>query len=329
LATSALRRATRRSRFGAIVARVGAEQASRLREAIGLRKRLQGATHRSFSTEQSLDYINSVYADYVSVARIPPGFLTGARVLEIGPGDNLGVAARFVADGAAEVVALDRFSTWRDYEQQGRIYRALSESLDDSRRGRLMGTVGSSGSLDLGRGRIKLVEGVSIEHAGDRLVGGRFNLIVSRAVIEHVQDIPAAFKSMDGLLAEGGWMVHKVDLSDHGMFSEGGQHPLTFLTVGDRTWRMMGAKQGLPNRLTMADYSELLDGMGYENWFRVTAVIGEAQELGSFPEALDGPRFEQARRLAETARPDLLDRYRARPAADLATAGFFLVATRR
>jgi len=44
---------------------------------------------------------------------------------------------------------------------------------------------------------------------------------------------------MDALLAPGGWMMHKIDLSDQGMFSRNGQHPLTYLTIPDQVYGWM------------------------------------------------------------------------------------------
>ena len=51
--------------------------------------------------------------------------------MEIGHGDNLGVALRFLAAGAAEVICLDKFYSKRDPERQREIYLALRAQLDD------------------------------------------------------------------------------------------------------------------------------------------------------------------------------------------------------
>ena len=60
------------------------------------------------------------------------------------------------------------------------------------------------------------------------------DVIISRAVLEHVFDLDTAFGAMHRLLKPGGRMAHKVDLRDHGLFTDGGQNALEFLTVSDR-----------------------------------------------------------------------------------------------
>ena len=85
---------------------------------------------------------------------------------------------------------------------------------------------------------------------------------------------------MDQLLRPGGTMIHKVDLRDHGMFSEGGQNALTFLTLGDRTYRWMGEESaGLPNRVLIGWYRDELAGLGYESKYLVTHFAGVDDEL--------------------------------------------------
>src|SRR4051812_46966224 len=78
---------------------IGRNGWARLRFALGQVESPNGATHRKFSLADSLAYIHRVYSDYLACAGILPAQLAGKRVLEIGPGDNLGVALRFVGAG--------------------------------------------------------------------------------------------------------------------------------------------------------------------------------------------------------------------------------------
>jgi hypothetical protein len=84
-----------------------------------------GSTHEFWSLEKSVAYINRVYDEYLQFAGLTPEALRGMRILEVGPGDNFGVALKFLAAGAAKVVALDKFYSERNVEQQTRIYREL------------------------------------------------------------------------------------------------------------------------------------------------------------------------------------------------------------
>ena len=82
-----------------------------------------GTRHATLSLNESLDYIERVYGDYLAY-----GGLTrfSGRIAEIGPGDNFGVALRMLGDGAKEVHTIDRYRPRYDDPRQTRIYRALA-----------------------------------------------------------------------------------------------------------------------------------------------------------------------------------------------------------
>src|ERR1035441_4786828 len=67
-----------------------------------------GATHRDWTTDQSLAYIDTVFQEYLEYGGLSIDGLRGKSILEIGPGDNLGVALTFLAAGAHRVVCLDK-----------------------------------------------------------------------------------------------------------------------------------------------------------------------------------------------------------------------------
>src|SRR6185436_21176944 len=84
-----------------------------------------GSTHEFWSLEKSVNYINLVYDEYLKYAGLGPEALRGKRIFEVGPGDNFGVALKFLAAGAAKVVSLDKFYSERNVAQQTRIYQEL------------------------------------------------------------------------------------------------------------------------------------------------------------------------------------------------------------
>src|SRR5437867_2359472 len=57
----------------------------------------------------SLDYINRTFDDYLKYSGLSTRSFQDKRVLEVGPGDNLGVALKFLAAGAGQVVCIDKF----------------------------------------------------------------------------------------------------------------------------------------------------------------------------------------------------------------------------
>jgi SAM-dependent methyltransferase len=263
-------------------------------------------THRQSRgqpVDESVGYIETAFEAFTRQGELSEGELRGARVLELGPGDNIGLALRFLAAGAREVIALDKFAIRRDPENERAIYDGLRER---------------HGGIDLDA--VRVIKGVGIEEAPGELEPESFDLIVSVAVLEHVYDSDAAFAAMDTLLRPGGRMLHQVDFRDHNMFTAGGRHPLEFLTVGDRLWRRMTVDSGGPNRRLLDYYRGKVEELGYESKLIVNQLLGVD---GAVRDAQLGPL---QRELIDSIRPRLLPRFRSLPDEDLAAAGLFLVA---
>lgn len=321
------RRFLKRSRAVAIAGRIAMQQSSRLRARFG--RAAIGATHRGFDLRRSLNYVDTVFHDYLTYGGIERADLEGARVLEVGPGDNFGVALRLLAAGAEQVVAVDRYETRRDPVQQHTIYIALLERLSPNERERAEAAVRiTADAVRFDPERLRIVEGVPIERAADRLGPSSFDFAVSRAVMEHVYDVDQSFRAIDGMLRPGAVMAHKIDLSDHGLFTTGGHHPLTFLTVSDRVYRCMGGEAGLPNRRRISDYRGVMAELGYRGQLQITHVISRPDEI--LPPVVQ-PDEEDTRRaepMVAAIRPHLLPRFRRLSDADLAVTGIFMRASK-
>jgi hypothetical protein len=80
----------------------------------GLRRHQSGAVHGGWDVERTRGYVQEVFDDYLHYGHIDRRELAGMRILEIGPGANLGVALLFAAHGAREVVCVDRFESDRN-----------------------------------------------------------------------------------------------------------------------------------------------------------------------------------------------------------------------
>ena len=325
VAAQALKSFAKRSRLGAIAGRTAVERYRDLRCLLGRRDGPMGATHRRFDLDGSVAYVESVYADYLGYGGIGESDLAGRAILELGPGDNLGVALCFLAAGAGDVVSTDRFVPFRDPERELQVLRALVAARSQEQAARVTSVVAGA-AVDFSALPFKFLPETPIEDAVAALGAGRFDHIVSRAVLEHVHDLEAAFAAMDALLAPGGTMIHEVDLDDHGLFTGGGQNPLTFMTVGDRAYRWMGEESaGLPNRRRIDWYQERMRRLGFEATFRVTHTVGGG-ELIPHPLLADWEPSAGDLTAVAAARERLLPRFRALSDRDLAIAGFMLVA---
>ena len=297
---------------------------AQIRYRLGERKHLSGATHAQWSAEEGLDYVLSVFADYLEAGGLTIADLRGMSVLEVGPGDNLGVAACFAAAGARRVVCIDRFDTARDEQKNRAVYRLLACS------GRAPAELDFRDVITpVGELISPIIEhrvGLAIEKAVSELQPGSFDLIVSRAVLEHVSNLEQAWASMDALLTSGGLALHKVDFRNHGLYAS--LHPLRFLTVPTGVWRWVSAPDPTLNRRRVSTYEQLAGGAGYRFRIGVTHLASREAEFKPPRDTwINGKDFtaDDVARI-EAIRPKLVEPFRSMSLRELLISGIFLAA---
>jgi SAM-dependent methyltransferase len=292
---------------------------------------LHGSTHSLMlrGVSESLQYIALQFQDYLRYSNLSPEQIKNKRVLELGYGDNVGVALKFLASGAEQVVCLDKFDSRRDVEHELKIYRALRETLSGEERGRFDEVIDLNGGTHLNPERLKCINGIQLETAIESLaeLSKPFDLIISRAVLEEVYNSDSLFAATDKVLAPGGYLLHKIDLSDYGIFSGGGMHPLTFLTIPNSVYRLMASDSGIPNRKLIAYYRDKVKSLGYDAKIFITSIIGS----GSLAEPREDVRFgvdysESSVAMVEEIRSRLAGDFRKLPDDELIVDGIFLVA---
>jgi len=286
-----------------------------------------GSTHEFWSLEKSIDYIEKVYLEYLQYSGLDVHAFRGKQILEVGPGDNFGVALKFLAAGAAKVVCLDKFYSERNPDQQTRIYQELRKQLSADETVVFDESIKLDNGIDLNPKRLHYIYGTGIEEADQILPPGSFDFILSRAVIHNVYDVERGFESMDRLLAPGGYTIHKIDLSDENMFSSRGMHPLTFLTIPERIYHWMASDSGKPNRKLIGDYRDQMLKRGYDAKILISTVLGAGPLVPHKEQIEYGVDYgNQTLSLINEIRPQLAAPFRDRSDADLATAGIFLIA---
>jgi len=289
-----------------------------------------GSTHSQKSLSDSVAYINKQFDDYLYHSGIAAADLQGKRILEIGFGDNVGVALKFIAAGAAFVACVDKFYARRDRDQERQIYSALRERLDEAAKARFDQAISLIDELPINAERIKILYGVSVDEAAELTKEKPFDMGVSRAVLQQIYEPEATLRALDRLLAPGGFMLHKIDLSDQGVFRNHGMHPLTFLTIPEWKYRLMADGSGKSNRKLMSYYTEKLEQMGYEVKVLVTDIIGRSGKGDLWPplrpEQLTSEHVTDALPLLRKIRNQLTPEFRTMSDQELIVNGIFLVA---
>ena len=268
-----VKKLARRSKSAIIAYKLLDNRRLKKRVASGDIETIHGSTHLNRSVADSLAYIEKQFNDYITYGDLTYDSLRGKRILELGPGDNLGVALKFLAAGAASVVCLDRFYSKRNADHEREIYKALRERFSAEEQSRFDRAVNLTDKVEFNPEKLRSVYGVSLEGFAGELASEKFDLILSCAVLEEIYDPDPVFAAMDRLLAQGGSLVHVIDLGDYGMFREQGMHPLTFLTISEPIYKRMASDSGLPNRKRLAYYAEKMKQLGYHSKFFVTSLL--------------------------------------------------------
>jgi SAM-dependent methyltransferase len=270
--------------------------------------------------------INSTFGDYAKYGGLTTDRIEGRRVLEIGPGETLGVAIRFTAAGAEHVTAIDKFVPFQHSAFHQRLYRSLLSGLPEVEQRNAANALSLAGGVALNDERLTYVYGSGVEDAASRL--GTFDVIVSNAVLEEIYDVDRLFDRLDELLKPGGRQVHVIDLGDYGMFTKHGFHPLEFLTIPDSMYRYMVEATGQPNRRPLAYYRDKLTSLGYQTQIYRTWVLGHPSRLPEYRTQLQAGRdyTDQDLQLVHEARPRLLPRYASLPDEELLARSILVVA---
>jgi len=293
-----------------------------------------GSSHSHLTLEASVAYIEHVFDEYVKFGRLHKSDIEGRTVLELGVGDNIGVGLRFLACGARQYTALDRFYSVRDAEAERRIYLALRERLAADEIARFDQALNLHDGIHADEARIRLVYGHGAEEADRVFAGEKFDFIISRAVIHEVYAIDRAFAAMDALLAPGGMLLHKIDLRDYGMLSAWGFHPREYLTIPRWIYRQMVEDCGKPNRKLIDYYRRKMQELGYDAELFITCVLdpsgyrGVQEEFDPFRSEIrfGSEYFEVHRKLIDRIRPRLGPEFRGLSEQDLLAASVFLAA---
>jgi SAM-dependent methyltransferase len=290
-----------------------------------LRGHHSGSTGLNMSVEDAANYARRVVADYIRYgADGDPERLNGKDVLEVGPGDNLGVALLLLARGAHTVTCIDGFAPNFDPKHNSQIYRAIYDGLSaaEQKRVRDVVTLRSDGAT-VGGGRLISRYDVPIDAVAPPLKARSYDIIISRAVLEHLGDLKRGWKNMVACLRVNGEMWHKVDFRNHTLFGE--IHPLYFLTVPDNLWNLISSPDPTMNRLRLPTYRELAARDFLESHCYLTHIIGESEIAPHVDDLVSGTHYSQRHLdMVQAIRPRLLKDFSDYSDEDLLVTGVFL-----
>jgi SAM-dependent methyltransferase len=218
--------------------------------------RQTGRGEEEQTASQIADYFIRCFHDYREHLGLDEAafgsFLAEKRVLEYGPGDILGVALLLYAHGAMSVHCFDRFPLHKASAKNIQVYEHLLASLSGPARERA-----ASAFVQVGQpasGFVPSAIGYFVSEDGLSGATREYDLVLSRAVLEHVGNLPGTMRDIAQSLKPDGISIHEVDLRSHGLDR---YRPFDFLTWPDPLYRLMFSKKGFPNRWRLNTYRDL------------------------------------------------------------------------
>jgi SAM-dependent methyltransferase len=173
--------------------------------------------------------------------------LQNRRVLEVGSGRYARFALQLLAAGAQEVVLVDLYAERVDHPEHAALLQAecrrLGLALEDALQ-----------RIHVIRADITTLDPPSPSNSVD--------IVISHAVLEHVQDPLAILRCCYNWLAPNGFTSHLIDLRDHNLQF---RRPFQMLTYADSTWRRwLDLRGGFHlNRWRVSDYVEACCRAGF------------------------------------------------------------------
>lgn len=190
-------------------------------------------TYPAHAIEPNIKHVREICdAWQAALGRLAPGeTFAGKRILELGPGHNLGTGMVLLARGARAYTAIDIFPL---------VHRAPATFYDS------LASVEHCSPDLVHRLAFQIVDFPDLQP-----LTGSFDVAVSNATLEHVEDIPATFRSLRRRVAD--YMLHHVDAKVH--LRVRAVDPLNHLRYSDRVYRWMHYR-GQPNRMLYHDYRQ-------------------------------------------------------------------------
>lgn len=209
------------------------------------------------SESEVVGYFSLCFSEYMKILEIPEDAihekLKGCTILEYGPGDIPGVALLFYAWGAEKIFCVDRFALVSFSEFNITTLLALCNTLPKPQCERALSCFNDYGNPGSGlkENNIQYL----INKNGVSGLNETIDIVCSRAVLEHVNNLQLTFEDMEQSLKKSGIAIHKVDLKSHGLHRE---NILDFLTWPNLLWNLMYSYKGTPNRIRLSQYKEVI-----------------------------------------------------------------------
>jgi SAM-dependent methyltransferase len=209
---------------------------------------LQGySTPKPFSlsdADRCIDYDVHVAEQLLGHLRAYGGSIENARVLELGPGSDLGLGLYLLSKGAASYTAFDRHDLATRVPPA--FYVRLGEKLN----------------IPIALDRVRYVAREDFDVAAS-LPPQSIDLVLSNAAFEHFDDVERTVRQLGEVVRPGGNIVAVIDLQTHSRWIRE-RDPNNIYRYPRWFYRLFYAP-GQPNRVRPAQYRQFFERAGWRN----------------------------------------------------------------
>jgi SAM-dependent methyltransferase len=255
----------------------------------------------------SAETLYSIFLRYIFYLYSCAGFsIDGAVVVELGPGCSLGFgmaallsgASRYYAFDVVDHVAVD--TELRVFDRLLELFRKKAAVPHSGKDAQVFPFLSSYDFPDsclqqdsllstLDEKRVAEIREDIADRRGDFVryqapwgiemtnLSTKADLIVSNAVLEHVDDLELAYAAFRNWIKPGGYMAHLIDFRAHGLFNVWNGH----WACSEFTWKLLrGRRNYLINRVPHSRHAELLAKFNFAviDDIRIWSVDGLVRE---------------------------------------------------
>jgi SAM-dependent methyltransferase len=210
--------------------------------------------------QRDVEYAVSNATFWLNLLADDGGLIKGKKVLEIGPGINLG-AMLILAGCGAEVMVADRFLPFWDPNYHAKFYALLRESLTNCMPSIDLSPLDTVISQSNYPPEIISLYPCSLEELSC-LPDNSVDMVVSIAVLEHLYNVESAFNHLSRITKPGGLGSHMVDFRDH----RDSSRPLDFLLLSEVEFygKFKAAQGEIGNRYRPKEMQQCFELAGFE-----------------------------------------------------------------
>lgn len=207
--------------------------------------------------EKNLTYDQEILQTFINLSDKPELF-RDKNILEVGPGPDLMLGLLALEAGAKSYSAIDYFPVLSApvsfYEKiKNELKTPIALKAVDS----IINSLSKSEAIESPEFSYKIrgIEELTDEPA-------KYDIIISKDVLEHVDDLDSSFAAMRKSLIPGGIMIHKIDFQTHTSFIQDTDR-LNFLRYSENIYTKYVKFKGGPNRLRLPELIALAQKNGF------------------------------------------------------------------